>query len=103
MGTLSVEKQEKLQKDAEKLERKGEKKAEAEMKRKEVGLVLLFLSLQLSLSCWPLFALSCFFVPFCSFSPSPFLSIALDKDDRLMIFLFLTLSNSGSKGNHQST
>lgn len=37
MGTLSVEKQEKLEKDAEKAERKAEKKAEQEAKKKEVG------------------------------------------------------------------
>ena len=37
MGTLSVEKQEKLEADAVKAERKAEKKAEAEAKKKEVG------------------------------------------------------------------
>jgi hypothetical protein len=36
MGTLSVEKQEKLEADAAKAERKAEKKAEAEAKKKEV-------------------------------------------------------------------
>lgn len=36
MGTLSVEKQEKLEKDAQKAERKAEKKAEQEAKKKEV-------------------------------------------------------------------
>jgi hypothetical protein len=43
MGTLSVEKQEKLEKDAEKAEKKAEKKAELEAKKKDaakVGLVL---------------------------------------------------------------
>jgi hypothetical protein len=35
IGTLSIEKQEKLEKDAEKAEKKAEKKAEAEMKKKE--------------------------------------------------------------------
>jgi hypothetical protein len=39
MGTLSVEKQEKLEKDAEKAERKAEKKAEQEAKKKEVRCV----------------------------------------------------------------
>lgn len=37
MGTLSIDKQEKLEKDAEKAEKKAEKKAEAEQKRKEVS------------------------------------------------------------------
>ena len=37
MGTLSMDKQEKLEKDAEKAEKKAEKKAEAEQKRKEVS------------------------------------------------------------------
>ena len=37
MGTLSVEKQEKLEADAAKAERKAEKKAEAEAKKKEVS------------------------------------------------------------------
>ena len=37
MGTLSVEKQEKLEADAVKAERKAEKKAEAEAKKKEVS------------------------------------------------------------------
>lgn len=36
MGTLSVEKQEKLEADAAKAERKAEKKAEQEAKKKEV-------------------------------------------------------------------
>lgn len=43
MGTLSVEKQEKLEADAAKLEKKAEKKAAAEAKAKEVsGLVELW-------------------------------------------------------------
>jgi hypothetical protein len=37
MGTLSMDKQEKLEKDAEKAEKKAEKKAEAEQKQKEVS------------------------------------------------------------------
>lgn len=37
MGTLSVEKQEKLEADAVKAEKKAEKKAEAETKKKEVS------------------------------------------------------------------
>jgi len=37
MGTLSVEKQEKLEADAVKAEKKAEKKAEAEAKKKEVS------------------------------------------------------------------
>jgi hypothetical protein len=37
MGTLSVEKQEKLEADAAKAERKAEKKAEQEAKKKEVS------------------------------------------------------------------
>jgi hypothetical protein len=40
MGTLSVDKQEKLEKDAVKAEKKAEKKAEAEQKKKEVSLQL---------------------------------------------------------------
>ena len=36
MGTLSVEKQERLEADAAKAERKAEKKAEAEAKKKDV-------------------------------------------------------------------
>ena len=36
MGTLSVEKQEKIEQDAAKAEKKAEKKAEAEAKKKEV-------------------------------------------------------------------
>jgi hypothetical protein len=38
MGTLSLDKQEKLEKDAVKAEKKAEKKAEAEQKKKEVSL-----------------------------------------------------------------
>lgn len=37
MGTLSMDKQEKLEKDAVKAEKKADKKAEAEQKKKEVG------------------------------------------------------------------
>lgn len=37
IGTLSLEKQEKLEHDAAKAERKAEKKAEAEKKKKEVS------------------------------------------------------------------
>ena len=37
MGTLSVEKQEKIEADAAKAEKKAEKKAEAEAKKKEVS------------------------------------------------------------------
>jgi hypothetical protein len=40
MGSLSVDKQEKLEKDAVKAEKKAEKKAEAEQKKKEVSLHL---------------------------------------------------------------
>ena len=36
MGTLSVEKQEKLEQDAVKAEKKAEKKAEQEQKKKDV-------------------------------------------------------------------
>lgn len=39
MGTLSVEKQEKLEADAAKAERKADKKAEAEAKKKEAAKV----------------------------------------------------------------
>lgn len=39
IGTLSLEKQEKLEKDAVKAEKKAEKKAEAEQKKKEVSSV----------------------------------------------------------------
>jgi hypothetical protein len=38
IGTLSMDKQEKLEKDAEKAEKKAEKKAEAEQKKKEVSI-----------------------------------------------------------------
>ena len=48
MGTLSVEKQEKLEADAAKAERKAEKKAEAEAKKKEVGRDFQFLYQNLS-------------------------------------------------------
>jgi hypothetical protein len=41
MGTLSLDKQEKLEKDAVKAEKKAEKKAEAEQKKKEVSLTRL--------------------------------------------------------------
>jgi len=37
MGTLSMDKQEKLEKDAVKAEKKADKKAEAEQKKKEVS------------------------------------------------------------------
>ena len=40
MGTLSVEKQEKLEADAVKAEKKAEKKAEQEAKKKEVSMPL---------------------------------------------------------------
>ena len=40
MGTLSIEKQEKLEKEAVKAERKAEKKAEAEAKKKEASVSL---------------------------------------------------------------
>jgi len=39
MGTLSMDKQEKLEKDAVKAEKKADKKAEAEQKKKEVSTV----------------------------------------------------------------
>ena len=42
MGTLSVEKQEKLEADAAKAERKAEKKAEQEAKKKEVSFMAPF-------------------------------------------------------------
>lgn len=41
MGTLSVEKQEKLEADAAKAERKADKKAELEAAKKQVGVVVL--------------------------------------------------------------
>lgn len=39
IGTLSIEKQEALEKDAVKAEKKAEKKAEAEQKKKEVSVL----------------------------------------------------------------
>lgn len=44
MGTLSLDKQEKLEKDAVKAEKKAEKKAEAEQKKKEVSPIDLFMT-----------------------------------------------------------
>jgi hypothetical protein len=39
IGTLSIEKQEKLEQDAAKAEKKAEKKAEQEQKKKDVSLI----------------------------------------------------------------
>lgn len=49
MGTLSMDKQEKLEKDAVKAEKKADKKAEAEQKKKEVSSCCFLMMIRLTI------------------------------------------------------